>query len=405
MRLLAIISSAVRSLARAPIRSALTALGVVMGVAAVVSTLTIGGGARARVQETLSKPESRTVYISAMPPPSTNGRAAPRLSSADKLHPDDYYAIRNSISNISGASPHVYSSNARVQTNGRFAEASLEGIDTDDLASGSRRFLKGTNFSVPDVRQAANVCILNESLANLLFPEGVRADSTIRLNQRPFAVIGVVADIALAIPAPTEDLHVYLPFTTLLRRVDAAAYMVIALQARDPEQISSLIQRVRELMEKRRGGRKADFQTSYSFELVKTYAEGSLAVARLLSAVGAISLVVGGVGIMNIMLMSVAQRTREIGVRLALGTRRNDVLAQLLFEAVSLSLFGGIFGIVAGCTASWLVASLYGWPVAITPSAILIALVCSISVGIFFGMHPARQAAVMNPADALRVEN
>lgn len=403
MNVLTIFSAGIRSLQRAAIRSSLTALGVIVGVAAVVTTISIGNGARAQIQETLSKPEARTVSLGAIVPPELR-RAGLRLAPADGLKREDYEAIRN-IRNVSAASPRVYVSVARAEANGRPADITLEGIDVDGFTTTPRVVLEGTLFSDLDVRRAANVCLISESLAKVLFPSGQRTNRSIRINDAQFTVLGVVDDVAnLNSIFRGPDLHAYIPYTSLVRRLDSAVQMSISAQARSIEHVSALQQEIGDLMEQRRSGRKAIFLTNSSFDSIKTYADGSQTVARLLAAVGAIALVVGGIGIMNIMLVSVKERTREIGIRMAVGTRSRYILAQFLTEAVVLSLLGGLIGVIVAGVASWFVTQLYDWPTEISMSSIAVAVLCSAGVGVFFGYYPARRAALLRPVDALRTE-
>jgi putative ABC transport system permease protein len=400
----AILYAAILSLQRASIRSALTALGVIVGVAAVVTTTSIGNGARSEIQETLSKPESRTISLGAIIPPHLR-RAGAKLALADSLKRGDYDAIRHEIDNVSAVSPRIYVSAARAQANGRATDITLEGVDVEGFATVPRQLLDGAFFNDFDVRQAANVCVISESLARMLYPAEQQTNRAIRINDARFTVIGVVDDVPNLYPMfRAADLHVYVPFTSLLRRLDSTAQMSISVQASDIEYVGVVQQRIGDVMEQRRSGRKALFLTNNAFDSIKTYADGSRTVSRLLAAVGIIALIVGGIGIMNIMLASVRERTREIGIRMAIGTRSRDIRAQFLTEAIVLSLLGGGLGIAIGWAASWFVTRLNDWPTDVTTSSIVVALLCSAGIGVFFGYHPARRAALLHPVEALRTE-
>lgn len=398
---------ALRNLRRAPIRSSLTALGIIVGVASVVITLSIGSGARIRIQETLARPESRTVFLAASVPRAQMSHLGITLAPGDGLNADDYYAIRKSVTDITAVSPRIYVSRFRAQANGREMNVTVEGIDVDGFVTLQRTLLGGTLFSPLDVRNAANVCAVSESLGEFLFPNEQVVGRLLRVGGTTFRVVGMVDDFrgTADSPAGVTDFHVYVPFTSLLRRLDTSARLDVSAQARDIEHVDVVLQRISDVMEQRRSGRKADFTVNAALQSIKAYTDGSLIVARLLAAVGGISLVVGGIGIMNIMLSSVSERTREIGVRMAIGTRSQDILGQFLAEAIALSLVGGTAGVVTGWAISSAITHWNQWPTSIGADAVLISLCCSIVVGVFFGLYPARQAAHMRPVDALRTEN
>ncbi len=331
MRLGTVFLVALRSLQRAPVRSSLTSLGVIVGVAAVVATSSIGNGARVKIEETLLRPESRTISLNATQPPSRFRRPGAKLAPNDALKPTDYYALRADLQNVSAITPRIYLSTGKAQTNGRSADIIIEGIDVGGFQTATRKVLEGDLFTSLDVQRAANVCVISQTLSRILFPEPPRIGRPIKLNTTTFQVIGIVDDVTQEIPNPmaVADLHVYMPFTSLLRRIDSTPSMSIAVQVRDIEGVQAVQRQLSDLIEQRRAGRKADFRTNTAFDSIKTYADGSLTVARLLAAVGAIALIVGGIGIMNIMLVSVTERTREIGVRMAIGTRGRDILGSV----------------------------------------------------------------------------
>lgn len=401
MKVWTIFSVALRSLQRARVRSSLTTLGLTVGVAAVVATNSIGSGAKARIEETLMKPESRTIYLGALPM-----RPDANLPLSQNLQTTDYYAVRELVDHVSAVSPRFYLSDAHAQANGRAAKVTLEGIDVGGFTVMLRTLLEGALFSGVDVQRAANVCVLSESLARKLFPDQQIANRPIRLNNVSFRAVGVVDDIEPPLGSSRrEDLHVYIPFTSLLRRLGTTAAMTINAQVEDLGHLNVVQERINDVMETHRSGRKADFRTANSSESIQAYAAGSQATARLLTAMGAIALIVGGIGIMNVMLVSVTERTKEIGLRMAVGTRGSDIYRQFLAEALALSLLGGTIGMAAGLLASVVITHLNAWPFAVTFDSVLIALLCSLTVGVFSGYHPARRAALMRPVEALRIEH
>ena len=399
----AILAVSARNLQRAPVRSALTALGVIVGVAAVVATSSIGNGAKAKIEETLADPGSRTVFLMANAPTSRSGQLAPTGNARDRLTPQDYYALRYSVDGVAAVSPRIFLAGARASANGRSVEVMVEGQDVAGFLTIPRKVLEGTLFSELDVSQSASVCVVSESLESALYTNHAPGPRYLRLNEVTFMVIGVVDDVTGSDPTlpGTSDIHVYIPFTSLLRRLNSEAEMSMMIQAAQIEHVSRIQGEISDAMEQRRGGRKAVFHTASALDSIRSYSTSSLTVARLLAAVGAISLIVGGIGIMNIMLVGVKERTREIGIRMAVGTRCRHVLGQFIAEALTLSLFGGAVGIAAGSIMSWLITRLNGWPTAITFNSIITALLCSVAVGLLFGYHPARRAALLRPVDAL----
>jgi putative ABC transport system permease protein len=403
VKILVIGSAALRSLRRSPVRSALTALGVIMGVSAVVATLNIGAGARASIEKSLLRPEARLISLMAIAPP-TEGPSAEVLAKQDRLRPDDYEVVQHSVQNLTAATPQIYLANVRVRINGRYIESGVEGLDVGGFEIASRRLISGTLFTAGDVQQTANVCVVSETFAKETRLGRAIVGRSVRIDGIPFIVLGVVDDLVFEdVSRPNfKDLHLYMPFTSVLRRLSREAEMSIIVQARDIRDVASVRQQLADTMEVNRGGRKGIFYIANPTEAIRAYSAGAETMARLLAAIGAISLIVGGVGIMNIMLVSVAERTREIGIRLAVGTRSADILVQFLIEAAALSVLGGAVGVVLGVVACWLMAYLNAWSIDVTFTSISLALICSLLVGILFGLHPARRAALLDPVDALR---
>jgi len=402
----AVFSVALRSLQRAPLRSALTAIGIIAGVAAIITTASIGAGASVKIQEALEKPETRTVRLTAFIPPSAGRPANANLSPSERLRSDDYDALRKNVVGASAITPQIYIPTARVQADGDTANAVLEALDVGGFVITPRLLLEGAIFSDSDVRNAANVCLLSDSLAQRLFGKKARIGRSISIQGTSFIVIGVVDDIANdgATLFSMQDLHVYAPYTSVLRRLGSTAPLMILMQAVDVESVRAMQANISDVMEQRRRGRKAVFLTINAVDSINAYAAGSLTVARLLAAVGAIALLVGGVGIMNIMLVSVTERMREVGIRSAIGTRSRDIRRQFLFEATVLSSIGGVTGVAVGWAASAIITRLNDWPTNVTSTSVLSALLCSIAVGLFFGFHPAQRAASLEPVQALRIE-
>jgi putative ABC transport system permease protein len=403
-----VINVALRSLRRTPLRSGLTTLGIVIGVAAVIAMVSIGNGAKARVAESLTKLNPAVIILGALMPLEQTGRSSPveALPGAG-LTPDDYEAIRVGIKNAVRFSPRIYAHSSQAQANGRGKDVSITGIDLDGIELFSSEVLSGAGFAQRDISQAASVCLITRFLAEFLFPSQQAYGKLVRLNGIPFQIIGIVKDdetIADPRKPQSGDASVFVPFTSLLRRLDRNAQMAIFMEARSPQQVAALQREVGNLMEERRGTRKSRFQTSTAAQAIRFYSESSRTMALLLAAIAGISLLVGGIGIMNIMLVNVSERTREIGIRLAIGTRNRDILQQFLIEAIILSLVGGLIGVLFGIGGARFIAYLNAWPMEVTPGSILVALLFSSGIGAFFGYYPARQAAQLDPITALRSE-
>jgi putative ABC transport system permease protein len=406
VRTLTTLILATTSLQRAPARSTLTSLGIVIGVAAIVATNSIGAGARARIQQTLEQPVSRTIFVGASQPATKSRWNFQELPASEGLSSEDYYAIRDEVQHIAAASRQLFLPSTKVKAKGRTGNALLEGIDVEGFITIPRRLLSGALFSHRDLETNASVCVISISLARELYGDDPRLGSIILVNDVPFTIVGLVDDVPPPDPASViaPDLHIYAPYSSVRRRISATTPLTITVQAEAIEHVSRLQQELVRLLEARRNGRSADFRTSSAFESIQTYAEGSRTMAGLLAALAAIALVVGGIGIMNIMLVSVAERTREIGIRMALGTRSRDVQSQFLMEAIALSIAGCTAGIGLGFAASALLMKLNDWPIKVTFGAVSSAILCGVLTGLAFGIQPARRAAALHPIQALRAE-
>jgi putative ABC transport system permease protein len=414
MNLWIILKVALRSLRRTLLRSSLTALGIIIGVASVIAMVSIGNGAKAQVEEMLSKLDSNRLTLHAIPPFAEmfnpKGYRAPGRK--EGLTIEDYRAMRAELPILGLSTPQFYSnSGGTVQANGRSSSSRVIGIDTDGFNLYSRVLSSGTSFGDSDVERAASVCLISDFMRQTLFPDKDPIGEPLRISGIPFIIIGVMAD-GEADPYQSMmgggggDTQVYVPYTSLLLRLDRNAEngMSIILKPKLPSQLGRLQEQVNDLMERRRGSRTMNFMTGNMTQAIEAFNESSRTMTLLLAAVGGISLLVGGVGIMNIMLVSVTERTREIGIRLAIGTRGRDVLRQFLIEAVILSLLGGMMGILLGIGVAHAITSFNGWPTEVTLSSIVAAFLCAAGIGIFFGFYPARQAARLDPVEALRSE-
>jgi putative ABC transport system permease protein len=398
---------ALRNLQRTSLRSALTALGVIIGVAAVIAVVSVGNGARANVEKALSSLEANQLQISGDPKPGQYRRGLRwGLPRGDGLTIADYHAIRQEIPGLAAATVRVYGYLNRNVPNPQ-SRANAYGVDSQAFEVLARRMIGGVPFGDNDVQTAASVCVIPEYLSRMLFGDADPVGRTVQIADTPFTVVGLMTDDASFRergPDDPGDTTAYVPYTSFLRRLDREGKITIVLRAVDPTQLGRIQLEVSDLLERRRGDRVADFMMGNISEVVRRQTDASQTLTLLLGSIGGISLIVGGIGIMNIMLVSVTERTREIGIRLALGTRSRDVMRQFVIEAVLLSVCGGFIGVLGGVGVTHLIAYLSGWPTLITPSSIALAFLCSAVIGVFFGYYPAQRAAQLDPIQALRAD-
>ncbi len=416
MNFLIILRVALRSLRRTLLRSSLTALGIIIGVAAVIALLSIGNGARARVEEQMRGMDRNQVILGARMPrvPGRGDDSRKPPPPGKGLNFADYAAIKDFFENQAVVSLDMYVAgggrNPVLRANGRSSAALVRGSDAILEQSPQLILHQGSLLTAAHVDAAASVCLITQTIAENLFPGKDAINQILLIEKVPFRVVGILED-----QQPTEamtdgqlfqDIRTYVPYTSVLRRLnrDAGSRMMIVVKPRDPAQLAHVQLRLSDLMESRRGNRKVDFITGNLAQVIKAQQQNSQTMSLLLASIGGISLIVGGVGVMNIMLVSVTERTREIGIRLAIGTRDRDILRQFLIEAVILSVLGGVVGIVLGVVGAKLIAVFGELKTAITLSSVLGAFFCSAAIGIFFGWYPARQAARLDPIEALRAE-
>ena len=363
-------------------------------------TASIGNGARIKINEALAAPESRSIFLFATEKQSRR----PAITQEQNLRPSDYLIVRQQVAEISAVSPRVFAPKAKATFAGRLLDAKIEGVGEQGFSTLSRRLLSGTLFTGLDIRRASSICVVSMSLARAINPSDALGQS-IRVDNVSFSIVGIVDDVVdPSAGLWREDLHLYVPFTSLLRRVDRSAEINIVVQASNIEAVGRVQQRVQDVMEEHREGRKAIFQTTKMLDSIQAYAEGSRTVASFIAAIGVVALVVGGIGIMNIMLAAVTERTREIGVCMAIGMRSQYVLQQFLAEALMLSVFGAAVGVGIGWLGTLVIAEANEWPMSMTLGSVMTAVCCSLVVGGIFGYQPALRAARLRPIEALRSE-
>ncbi|MFM8619571.1 MAG: ABC transporter permease [Opitutaceae bacterium] len=391
-----------RALRRNTMRSILTALGIIIGVAAVITMVSIGNGAKAMVEAQVAALGQNLITV--MPGSYSSGGMRSGFGFSTTLVPEDYEAIANDVEDIDGASPEVRDSQ-QVLANGLNWRTNVNGVGPDYPYVKNWPLTAGAMFSDQEVKSLAKVAVIGKVVAEQLFPNEDPVGQNIRIRNLPFRIIGVLGPKGVTPWGSDQDDIVLVPYSSHMRRISRrTSVSSIQIQASTPETIDKVKTAVEDLLTQRRRGREPDFIVRTQEELANTFTATNRTMTLLLACIASVSLIVGGIGIMNIMLVSVTERTREIGIRLAIGAHGKDVLTQFLIEAVLLSTMGGVLGVLVGIGASQLVAQYMGWPILVSSLSVIIAVGFSASVGVFFGFYPARKAAQLDPIDALRYE-
>jgi putative ABC transport system permease protein len=404
MRVANIVKVGLQSIARNKLRSALTMLGIVIGVACVIAMVAVASGASSSIQAQIDALGSNFLMIF---PGTTTSSGARMFSGSSTLTVEDAAAIRADCPSIAYVSATARTS-AQVVAGELNWATQIQGVDVDFPFIRAWNVSEGDFFTDADVRSATKVAVLGRTVADALFPAGGATGSTIRIKNVPFRVVGVLEKKGGSTMGQDQDDAIVAPYTTVMKRLEGRSRVgMILAAASSPGRVADAQREIESLLRQRHRigpGQEADFMIRSQEEMASTAAASSKTLSVLLGSVAAISLLVGGIGIMNIMLVSVTERTREIGIRMAIGAKGRHVLAQFLLEAVVLSVVGGLTGIVLGVGASELIARYAGWPVALGVGPILMAFGFAALIGIFFGFYPARRAAALDPIDALRFE-
>ncbi len=406
MRILATILAALRALRRNKMRSFLTMLGIIIGVGAVIAMVSIGDGAKAEVEARIASLGQNLILIFAGSVRTSGARSG--YWGAGTLTVADALAIKKQVRDVVAVSPEV-SGGSQALANGLNWYTHVGGESADYLSMRQWPLSEGAMFSDQDVRTAAKVCVIGQTIVDNLFPDTDPIGKTVRLgNLMPFKVIGVLVAKGFSVQGNDQDDWILIPYTSAQKRFSRQRYIsLIDVEADSPDNFDEIEQDITNLLRDRHhlgDDRDNDFRVLDQVEIAETATATTRTMTLLLGAIACISLVVGGVGIMNIMLVSVTERTREIGIRMAVGAHDRDVLAQFLVEALVLSLMGGILGVLAGIGASQLLSRFSHWPVLVSPAVVLISFGFSGAVGIFFGYYPARKASQLDPIEALRFE-
>ncbi len=402
MRVIATFRIALRALRRNKMRTLLTMLGIIIGVTAVIAAISIGNGAKVQVEAQVASLGQNV--LSVFPGSFSTGGARGGWGSRSTLTPEDAQAILREVDYVVAVSSEVRDRN-QVLANGRNWNTQIMGESPDYLSIRAWGLASGAMFTDAEVRSAAKVCIIGKTVATELFGDADPVGQTLRIRDIPFKILGVLQSKGVNFFGQDQDDTVVIPYTSAMRRVSGRDFLsAILIQADRAENMERIQQEATAVLQQRRGGREPDFMVRSQLELAEAATATAKTMTALIGSVAAISLLVGGIGIMNIMLVSVTERTREIGIRMAIGARGRDILLQFLIEAITLSIIGGALGICGGIAVSKLIAAKMDWPTVTSTTSIVVAFLFSAGVGIFFGFYPARKASKLDPIDALRYE-
>jgi putative ABC transport system permease protein len=401
-----LIKVAINALKRNKMRSFLTMLGIIIGVASVITMLAIGQGSKKSIQDQIASMGSNMLFV--MPGNMRMGGVQQGSSSSQRLTVKDVDAIRVECDAVVAVSPEVRSSGQAVYGNANWPTTVYGGTE-QYLEIRSWEVVSGRNITDSEAEGSAKVCLMGRTVADELFGEGIDpTGETIRFKNIPFKIIGVLKEKGQNSFGQDQDDVLIAPYTTVQKRILAQTHLqsiqMSAVSAEESAVAEAQVEGVLRSTHRLRENEDNDFEIRSQEELATTMTSVTEILTILLGAIAGISLLVGGIGIMNIMYVSVTERTREIGLRMSIGGRSVDILLQFLIESILLSVFGGLIGIVFGFAASALVEALTSWPISVMWSSVILAFVVCTVIGVFFGWYPARRAADLDPIDALRFE-
>jgi putative ABC transport system permease protein len=410
MNFFAALRSAFRALAANTLRSILTMLGIIIGVAAVITMIAVGRGATDRVQEQMKGLGSNIMLV--MPGGLTAGGVRLGAATGLGLSEDDANAIARDVPEVQVAAPSMRTGAQVIAGNTNWS-TSIMGATNDYLEAREWPMASGRAFEAAEIQGSAKVAMIGQTVATQLFGESDPLDQVIRVKKVPVTIIGLLAPKGQNSLGQDQDDIVIVPISTYRNRIQGGnagklkRIGSISVKVKEGQSMKIAEENIKDLLRQRmkvQPGGDDPFTIRNLTEILQAQEESSKVMTMLLAAVAGISLVIGGIGIMNIMLVSVTERTREIGLRMAVGARGKDILTQFLIEAVTLSLIGGAIGVLLGAVATWAVGQFAGWQVSMTAASILLATGFSAFVGIFFGFYPARKASKLLPIQALRYE-
>ena len=402
MLILDLLRMALRSLISHKLRTFLTALGIIIGVASVISMISIGEGARQQTLSTISKFGTNIITIK----PGQKKTRHVSTGKVDTLILDDAHFIEKHVSLITGVAAQVYRS-AQLKFGNKNTNTTVRGTGKSYVHLANFEMQKGRYFNQQEINAAKRVCVLGATVVKNLFEESNPLGQTIKVDGKNFIVIGVTEPKG-ALSWFDPDDQIFIPVTTAQKRVFGMNHIQsIDVQAAKIEDLELIKEDIAQLLRLRHNtpeGKEDDFYVQNSSQWLNSWGDAAKTFTYLLGGIAAISLMVGGIGIMNIMLVSVTERTREIGIRKAIGAKKREILEQFLIESVVISFLGGGIGVLMGIAISKMVSNIGGWETIVSTQSILLAFGFSVGIGIFFGFYPANKAANMNPIEALRYE-
>ena len=410
MNVLASIRIALRALRINKLRSALTMLGIIIGVAAVITMIAVGSGAQSRIEEQIKGLGTNLIIL--LPGSTTSGGARMGAGSRNTLTEEDAYAIQRDVSAVQASAPTLRGTGQVVGGSGNWSTI-FYGVTPEYFEARNWTIASGKGFEPADVAGSSKVALLGDTVARNLFGDTDPVGQVVRIRKVPFTVIGTLEKKGQSLMGHDQDDVILMPISTARNRVlgrssgKLRTVGSVSIKIRDGEDMSEAEAQIRGLLRQRhriQQDREDDFTLRNLSEVLATREESSRIMGLLLAAVASVSLLVGGIGIMNIMLVSVTERTREIGLRMAVGARGRDILTQFLVEAITLALIGGLLGIVLGVGGSVAIARFVGWPVQLGIEPVVLAVGFAAGIGIFFGFYPARKASRLLPIEALRYE-
>jgi putative ABC transport system permease protein len=410
MNFFAAVRSAFRALAANTLRSILTMLGIIIGVAAVITMIAVGRGATDRVQEQMKGLGSNIMLV--MPGGMTQGGVRLGASTGQSLSEEDAVAIARDVPEVQVAAPSMRTGAQVIAGNTNWS-TSIMGSTNDYLEAREWPLQSGRAFEAAEIQGSAKVALIGQTVATQLFGESDPLDQVIRIKKVPVTIIGVLGKKGQNSLGQDQDDILVVPISTYRNRIQGGnagklkRIGSISVKVKEGQSMKIAEENIKDLLRQRmkvQAGGDDPFTIRNLTEILQAQEASSQVMTLLLAAVAGISLIIGGIGIMNIMLVSVTERTREIGLRMAVGARGRDILTQFLIEAVTLSLIGGAIGVLIGAVATWAVGQFAGWQVSMTVASILLATGFSAFVGIFFGFYPARKASKLLPIQALRYE-
>jgi putative ABC transport system permease protein len=405
MNLLAIPRLALKALSQNKLRTGLTMLGIIIGVGAVICVVAIGEGAAASVERAIANIGANMVWVEA----GGVNRAGVRTGAfgTKTLTLADYDAIKEHIALVTNVTPQADTRVQVVYGNQNWG-TTVRGVGPEYLALKGWNVVRGGMYTEGDVERAANVCVLGQTIVDQLFGSEDPIGETIRVRDQPCVVVGALEIKGQSATGQDQDDQFLMPYTTVMKKIKGQTWLDdVLMSATSASVIDRVEGDIAALLRERhhiRPGANDDFNLRHPTEIAEAVKASTQTMEALMASIASVSLLVGGIGIMNIMLVSVTERTREIGLRQAVGARGRDVLRQFLVEAVILSLIGGAIGIGVGSLGARMIADQFQWPTRVSPNAIALAFGCSAAVGVFFGYYPARRAARLDPIEALRYE-